>query len=321
MMKLGFCMGVSIFFCNILLVGIICFNSIDAQIDPPKGSTLLRSSKRLKLSKLKYRYQLNEVEYQHIQKTYIEYFQDRHNPLEWFNEETLKKIHKSMFGDIWSWAGVYYNGKLRNIGIKSSEIPNAMLGLCKEVKDYQRTNSQLTILEQSALILQKLLYIHPFINGNGRFARFISDLYLHSMHGSAPQWPYMALIHESVERANYIEALERADLGDFIFLEDLILKYGGRNPSIFEIVENSFFKQNFSRSKRKEFIRNQLYFNCRINTSYIPIEWSPQKSLVEISIYLVDLQASPYSQRRKSAESSLTILKAPFDVLFIENIN
>jgi fido (protein-threonine AMPylation protein) len=292
---MGFFMGVSIFhrfFCNILLVGIICFNSINAQINFPKGSTLLRSSKGLKLSKLKYRFQLNEVEYQNIQKIYLEYFQDRHNPLEWFNEKTLKKIHKKMFGNVWSWAGVYYNGKLRNIGIESSEIPNAMLELCREVEGYQRTSSQLTILEQSALILQKLLRIHPFINGNGRFARFVSDLYLHSMHGSAPQWPYMALIYDGEERANYIEALERADFGNFIFLENLILKYGGHNPSIFAIVENSFFKQNYSKSKRKEFLWNQLYFNWRLNTSYIPIEWSPQKSLVEISIYLVDLQAS-----------------------------
>lgn len=258
-----------------------------------KGCTLLRSSKGLKLSELKYRDQLNEIEYQKIQKTYVKYFQQRQNPLEWFNEDGLKKIHRDMFGDIWSWGGIYYNGRLRNIGIESSEIPGAMIELCEEVKGYQKASSQLTILEQSARILQKLLHIHPFMNGNGRFARFVSDLYLHSMHGTSPEWPYIDLLNDGEERSKYIKALEKSDLGDYFLLEDLILKYGGRNPSIFGIVENSFFRKNFSRSKRKEFIWNQLYFNYRIDTSYIPDVWLPQNSLGKIFLYLVDLQVSP----------------------------
>ncbi len=279
--------------CNLALSFFIFSSFIDGDgrdLSVHKGSTLLRSSKGLKLSELKYRYQLDEVEYQKIQKTYIEYFQQRQNPLEWFNEEDLKKIHKSMFGDIWSWAGIYYSGKLRNIGIESSEIPGAMLELCNEVKGYQKTGSQLTILEQSARILQKLLRIHPFINGNGRFARFVSDLYLHSMHGTPPQWPYMELLNDGEERSKYIKALERSDIGDYFLLEDLILKYGGCNPSIFEIVENSFFKKNFSKFKRKEFICNQLSFNFRIDNHYIPDGWSPQNALGAIFLYLVDLQ-------------------------------
>lgn len=294
-MKLGHCIKLKFVFCfNIVFAVILYFNCMEAaSTNIPKGTTPLRNSKRLRQADLKTRNQLNEAEAENIQRMYTEYFQHRNPPLEWFNEDYLKKIHREMFNDIWTWAGVYYTGKLRNIGIHSSEIPQLMHDLCKEIEGYLKASSELSILEQSARILQKLLVIHPFMNGNGRHARFISDLYLYSLHGDSPQWPNKALINDSKERTHYIDALERADLGDFILLEDLILKYGGRNPSFFAIVENSFFKQNFLKSKRKEFIFNNLYFNCRMNTSYIPVEWSPHRFLVEISLHLIDLQASP----------------------------
>lgn len=236
-----------------------------------QGTTLLRSSKGLKKPELKYRYQLNEAEFQDIQKTYAKYFQRRDHPRGWFNEDTLKKIHQEMFGGIWSWAGDYYTGKRRNIGIESSEIECAMKELCSEVESYLKGNTTLSVLEQSARILQKIQYIHPFRNGNGRFARFVSDLYLYSMQGSVPMWPDKVLLQEGEERFYYLFALQKADAGEFYFLTDFIFKYGGRDPSIFEIVESPFFKENFSKSKRKEMIWNQ----------------SPQKPLANLFISLI----------------------------------
>lgn len=278
----------SVFKLLFLLIFII---TLALEADTVKGATLLRSSKGLKIHDLKYRHQLNEAEAKGVEKVYSDYFKQRRNPVQWFNEGNLKKIHEDMFGDIWSWAGVYYTGKLRNIGIESSEIPKAMQDLCEEVQIHLKSNSQLSILEQSARILQNLLYIHPFKNGNGRYARFVSALYLYSMQGSAPRWPEKELINEGEERANYITALEKADFGNFTSLERLIVKYGGSNPSPEQIVENSFFKNNFSKLKRKEFICNSLCFNDGISANFVPFERLPQKSMIEIYSYLIDLQS------------------------------
>lgn len=260
-------------------------------IELPQGCTPLASSKGLKKPWIKTRNQLNVVEFEGILKSYHKYYPQRRCPTLWFNEEVLKQIHHDMFHEVWDWAGTYYKGNFRNIGVITSQIQPEMNGFCEEVIGYFEGNTRLTFLEQSARILHKIQQIHPFTNGNGRHARFISGLYLHSLHGTIPKWPERDLLHDSDARQEYFVALKAADNGYFLLLEDFIVKYGGRNPSILDIVENDYFRQHFSAAKRIETIVNLTYFESRYNgfsnQGYYPVPISIRRPLADAAILLI----------------------------------
>ncbi len=126
------------------------------------------------------------------------------------SERFLKKVHKDMFGSIWSWAGRYRKSQT-NIGIKPYLISVELIKLCDDIKYWEEENWN--FLEVGAQIHHRLASIHPFENGNGRHARFISDLYLHSNGHLIPKWP-IDLSNDAPGRTKYIEALQAGDKGD-----------------------------------------------------------------------------------------------------------
>jgi Fic family protein len=81
----------------------------------------------------------------------------------------------------------------------------------------------LMILEKAARIHHRLVSIHPFENGNGRFSRLISDRYLKACGSAYPIWP--ALEHEGDVRSYYIQCLKSADRGDFEPLMKLMNRF------------------------------------------------------------------------------------------------
>jgi Fic family protein len=71
------------------------------------------------------------------------------------------------------------------------------------------------------------VHIHPFENGNGRWARFIANLWLHR-HGKGPiAWPEETYsLGESTIRSEYLDAIKLADAGDLSSLLSLHRRYG-----------------------------------------------------------------------------------------------
>lgn len=72
------------------------------------------------------------------------------------------------------------------------------------------------IVHALARLHHRLLAIHPFVDGNGRLARMITDQAARELLGRAVS---IELVHD---RDAYFNALHSADLGDFSALEDLI---------------------------------------------------------------------------------------------------
>src|SRR5690606_20320282 len=143
------------------------------------------------------------------------FFSSRKFPSKWFKDDVLRNVHFKMFKEVWDWAGLYYLGPLRNIGIKSTHIPLQVRELCDDVRFWLEQTTDLTFLEQSAHIHFRLAKLHTFSNGNGRHARFIADLYLHSLLGQKPAWTEGVLITNTDARKKYIQCLRNADQGDF----------------------------------------------------------------------------------------------------------
>ena len=80
--------------------------------------------------------------------------------------------------------------------------------------DTQQENP-LPVLERAVRLHHRLSWIHPFPNGNGRHARLMSDIYLYVNGCKLPEWPSSAMSRTSDVRAEYLDALRKADRGDF----------------------------------------------------------------------------------------------------------
>ena len=81
------------------------------------------------------------------------------------------------------------------------------------------------VLEIAARLHHRLTKMHPFKDGNGRHARLITDIFLHSRDHPLPKWPQIhRLTQGDVIRKQYIAALKKSDDGDYsalrILLED-----------------------------------------------------------------------------------------------------
>lgn len=135
------------------------------------------------------------------------------SPESWFNIPTLKKIHYEMFFDVWNWAGKFRTTHTIP-GIEPYQITEALKNLCDDVQFWCTQNNDLIHIEQAAIIHHRLVFIHPYLNGNGRFSRLVSDRYLKAWKLPFPNWP-TDLNMDGMYRKKYIKALKEADKGDY----------------------------------------------------------------------------------------------------------
>lgn len=81
------------------------------------------------------------------------------------------------------------------------------------------------LIEQAARLHHGAVSIHPFENGNGRWARMLANIWL-KLHGSPPTvWPQESVGETSIIRDEYLNAVKAADAMDFAPLIALHEKY------------------------------------------------------------------------------------------------
>ncbi|HLB52261.1 MAG TPA: mobile mystery protein B [Chlamydiales bacterium] len=193
------------------------------KIDFPEGATPLADYSGLKLPWIQILSDLNRAEAENIfsaQKRYLH--RNVSSPEKWFNPGELKKIHRAMFHKVWEWAGGYRTMHT-NIGIKPHLIPIELAIFSAEVRSWSQESYDLTILERAARIHHRLVSIHPFENGNGRFSRLIADRYLKAHQHPFPIWP--SLENDGDIRSHYIQSLKYADSGNYEPLLQLISQF------------------------------------------------------------------------------------------------
>jgi Fic-DOC domain mobile mystery protein B len=133
------------------------------------------------------------------------------------DQGTLRQLHKQMLGEVWTWAGKYRTTQ-KNIGCAAWQITTTMKALEDDVKTWiaHGTYSQTEI---AARFHHRLVWIHPFVNGNGRFARLATDLLCGQQEWPIPTWGSTNLVKQSQTRSEYIQALRMADANDFAPLQ------------------------------------------------------------------------------------------------------
>ncbi|HVA29422.1 MAG TPA: mobile mystery protein B [Candidatus Baltobacteraceae bacterium] len=124
----------------------------------------------------------------------------------------LSELHLRMFGDVWRWAGQYRTTE-RNIGVEAHRITTDVQQAIDDAR-YWVEHATYPPDEIAVRFSHRLVAVHPFPNGNGRFSRLVGDLLARQL-GQAPfTWGRVSLVSAGETRARYVEVLQAADNHD-----------------------------------------------------------------------------------------------------------
>ncbi len=125
----------------------------------------------------------------------------------------LCNLHKRMFGKVWRWAGTFSQESNRRLGVDHWRIEVELRDLIDAVRYW--ADSQTYAPDEIAVRFhQKLTWIHPFPNGNGRHARLAADLLAVSLRQRPFTWGRAGLVGITPLRDRYVAALRSADAHD-----------------------------------------------------------------------------------------------------------
>ncbi len=178
----------------------------------------------LKIKSIKTRNDLSRYEAENIRKAIAKYLVARPSSrLAPFNYSWLLKLHGEMFCDVWEWAGQARKVDL-TLGISWHKIGEQLGGLVLSIEEFAADQGQL--LDQAVTIHYQAVRIHPFHNGNGRWSRLLTNIWLRQ-HGKSPiNWPEAEVGQQASSiRQEYIAAIKAADNYEFEALTELHRRY------------------------------------------------------------------------------------------------
>lgn len=184
----------------------------------PPGSTPLEDTTGLIPKHVSSKAELDELEFANTNQAAQKYFLGKLSDKKAsFDLPWLFSVHRDMYGKVWRWAGQIRTTEL-NIGAPPHRIQEQLKQLIDNFW-YWESKTSMQVLEKAARFHHGLVKVHPFKNGNGRWARFITNIYLRKKGEALIQWPEETLQVDSPFRKDYINALQQADGGNY---QDLI---------------------------------------------------------------------------------------------------
>lgn len=129
----------------------------------------------------------------------------------------IQKIHEIVTKGLIEDVGKYRTTNVRIAGSSTtppdfSKIPKLMNEYLKNVKELN-----LSPIKKAAYIHHELVRIHPFVDGNGRVSRLLTNLYL-------MERGYPPIILKKTDREKYYDALQKADKGDLSLFANFIAR-------------------------------------------------------------------------------------------------
>jgi Fic-DOC domain mobile mystery protein B len=159
------------------------------------------------------REELNEWERQNILEAYGWVFDLRNLPRQDpLSESYIRELHRRMFDQTWKWAGKYRSSE-KNIGIPHYQVREALAALLGDAR-YWLEHQTFQPDELAIRFHHRLVWIHPFANGNGRHARIMADVIVQRQGRPAFTWGRADIVHPGDFRSKYIEALRAGDASD-----------------------------------------------------------------------------------------------------------
>ncbi len=180
-------------------------------LDGDDGATPLtpEESEGLRLTHITTRGELNRWEQDNIADGEAWAFERRQKDI--ISEGFVRRLHKRMFGNVWRWAGEFRKSE-KNIGaVHWRDIPVQLKELLEDVNEWIASGTY-SADDIAARFHHRLVFIHPFPNGNGRHARTITDLLLvQVLNRPRFSWGGGDIVDPGDCRRLYIEALRAAD--------------------------------------------------------------------------------------------------------------
>lgn len=130
------------------------------------------------------------------------------------------RLHTKLFSDVWSWSGKFRLTE-KNIGVAPFKVQIELYKLFDDIK-FWMNNNVYPPEEIGARFHHRLVWIHPFSNGNGRWARIYTEYLYKRFKWGQPDWHFGENPQE--RRHRYIEALRAADMKDFSLLVSFMKK-------------------------------------------------------------------------------------------------
>ncbi len=156
---------------------------------------------------------LNRVEHANITKATAYYFLDTTKIINFkLNLDNLYKVHKQMFDEVWGWAGIKRSKETAPIGVSVFRIDEELKKIIDDC-NYWIEHKTYKPIEIAARLHYKLVFIHPFKNGNGRWSRLVGMIIFYQLTKSYLIWP-SDLNKETTFRKDYLIALHKADNGN-----------------------------------------------------------------------------------------------------------
>jgi Fic-DOC domain mobile mystery protein B len=129
------------------------------------------------------------------------------------DDKYLRDLHKAMLGQVWRWAG-QYRRRDTNIGIDWTEIATEVRKLAADAAAWVE-HATFEPDELAIRFHHRLVFIHPFRNGNGRHGRVAADYLARALGRPAFSWGAGLDLSTDDLRAAYRRALQEADAGRY----------------------------------------------------------------------------------------------------------
>lgn len=130
--------------------------------------------------------------------------------------ETLRELHRRMFGETWNWAGTFRQSDKNISPHHWPQVPALLRDLIDDTRaQYDASDrSDENTDDIATRFHHRLVQIHPWPNGNGRHARLATNLALREWNRPAFTWGAATKgVSDEATRRSYISALQDADAG------------------------------------------------------------------------------------------------------------
>jgi len=190
--------------------------SFDVNSQLPAGATPLSPDdiKALIPYGITTRAQLDQFESRNIQQALLWAMRGTRKPQALLTIDFSLKLHKRMFDQTWGWAGQFRRREV-NIGNTPPDIVSVwQRDLCDDARTWIEFGTY-PADEICIRLHHRMVWIHPFPNGNGRHARIMADVLLKALGQPVFTWGRQASLSSLTQtRLTYLAALRTADRGD-----------------------------------------------------------------------------------------------------------
>jgi Fic-DOC domain mobile mystery protein B len=129
-------------------------------------------------------------------------------------ERFITDLHIKMFGSLWRWAGEFRKTN-KNIGVDKYYIGIEIKNLLEDCQ-FWINHKTFSEDEIAVRVSHRLVWIHPFANGNGRHSRLYADVLINNGFSQPVfSWGKKNLTKKGEARSAYLSALRQADIQDY----------------------------------------------------------------------------------------------------------